>query len=119
MKRILMGSGLAAVVGALALAPGAGAATPDGSACAPTTGTVSCQWQADVNGEYGVAGASWKVEKWVCDAQTPPVCGWSVIAHGAGAGADTSGSLAKGGTYRLTVTSGGGALGSITGNGTV
>ena len=116
MKRILIGTGLTSAIAALALAPAALAGGPaDGTACYAAPGvSSSCQWTADVNGEFGVAAQSWKVEQLNTVDST-----WSTVASGTGPGAAVPGSLPSGVTYRLTVSGGGGALGSATGNGTI
>jgi hypothetical protein len=133
MKKFLTGSGLAAVVSALALAPGAGASTGpantlDGCAVGGPEGT-SCTWTADVQGDYAVIGnGGYTVSEQVCSID--PLTGaqvksWSPIAGDSGSGpaAGSPGSITPGTDgcgnpeeYQLSVTGNeGGALGSVTG----
>jgi hypothetical protein len=125
MKKFLTGGGLAAVVAALALAPGASAANPgnlaDGNYCGSPPGSSGCsaQWSADVAGSYaGVTSGSYEVDKQVCTTVSGvTTCNWVAVASGgAGPFAGTPGSLAAGGVYQLVITgNGGGAIGSVTG----
>jgi hypothetical protein len=125
MKKMLVRAGVAgAVAAALAMPASAGASmgpanTLDGCAVGGPQGTT-CTWTADVNGGYAVGGnGTYLVEKQTgVDSSGNPT--WATVASGSGPAAGSPGSLAAGSTYRLTVSGNeGGALGSITGTGTL
>lgn len=126
MKKFLSGAGLATAVSVLALAPAAGATTSnpgnvgDGCVVGGPQGTT-CTWTADVSGSYAAAGnGSYLVQVQTgVDSSGNPT--WGTVASGTTPTAGSPGSLAKGGTYRITVSGNeGGAIGSVTGqNGAV
>lgn len=139
MKKVFIRSVLASAVAAAAFAAPAGASagpnnTLDGCSATANSGSgANCIWYADVNGEYGGAVAgSYYVLKYVgsgfpatgaglCSATVTTAC-WSVVASGgAGPFAASPGTtpLTAGSYYSLAVSSGGGAMGSITGQGTI
>ena len=108
MKKLLMGSGVVALVAGAALAPAAGASQPDGTACGGPSGQSSCTWTADASGEYGGAtSGSWSVVQVTHDAQGNEV-DVTVDSGNAGPFAGAPGTLTKGNTYRLTVNGAGG-----------
>jgi hypothetical protein len=127
MKKMFVRAGMAGAIAAAALAVPASAGasmgpanTLDGCAVGGPEGTT-CTWTADVSGSYAVGGnGTYLVEQQTgTDTSGNPI--WSTVASGSGPAAGSPGSLAKGGTYRLTVSGNeGGALGSVTGqNGAV
>lgn len=132
MKRFLTGTGLAAAVSVLALAPAAGASvgpanTLDGCAVGGPEGN-SCMWTPDVQGSYaGVVSGTWAVNEQVCTVDQltgAQVKSWANVAGGgAGPFAAQPGTVQAGTdgcgnpeVYQLVITgNGGGALGSVSG----
>lgn len=138
MKKLLVRSALVSTLAAAAaLAPAGPAVASPGDGCAfyvQQVGQASnCTWYADVNGEAGGAsGGPWYVLQWVpgtsstpsanvlCDASTTTNC-WKAVAQGsAGPIAVLPGTITAGHYYSLAITGpGAGAMGSITGTGTI
>lgn len=138
MKKILQGAGLTAAISALAFAPAAVASegpnnTGDGTACGGPSGG-SCTWHADVQGNYaGVTSGTYSVTETATQTVNgvTSTCTSTVADGGAGGflgilgvvqpntGQPATGACAGytyTGDYTLTVTgSGGGAIGSVTG----